>query len=63
LFVPLRRLHSARESAGCGIGLALARRIVQRHGGQLRAEARPGVGALFAFTLAPRPAPASLTSE
>lgn len=53
LFVPFRRLQASREAAGCGIGLALARRIVHRHHGRLRAEALSGGGAMFAFTLAP----------
>lgn len=53
LFAPFRRLHARREHGGCGIGLALAQRIVQRHGGRIRADARSGGGALFAFTLAP----------
>lgn len=51
LFEPFRRLH-AQSEGGRGIGLALARSIVQRHGGRIRADAHPGGGALFAFTLA-----------
>jgi len=53
LFQPFHRLHAPEEFNGLGIGLATAKRIVQRHGGELRAESAPGQGARFCFTLQP----------
>ncbi|HYC00311.1 MAG TPA: ATP-binding protein [Candidatus Limnocylindrales bacterium] len=51
LFRVFERLHSAHDFGGHGIGLATVRRIIEHHGGQIRAEAAPGAGATFRFTL------------
>jgi light-regulated signal transduction histidine kinase (bacteriophytochrome) len=51
LFHVFQRLHSASEFEGQGLGLALARKIVERHGGSIRAEGAPDAGCCIRFTL------------
>lgn len=56
IFAPFQRLHGRGEYDGTGMGLAICRRIVERHGGTIAAHGRPGEGADFVVTLPRSPA-------
>ncbi|WP_167284833.1 sensor histidine kinase [Marilutibacter alkalisoli] len=62
LYEPFQRLHGPEQGGGHGLGLAIARRVAERHGGLLQADSTPGVGSCFVVRL-PREQASAVTAR
>lgn len=62
VFEPFKRLHSAADYAGSGIGLAICRRVLDRHNGTISVQSQPGAGSAFTLSF-PRPTNGAATQS
>jgi len=51
VFAPFKRLHSAGKYEGTGIGLAICKKIIERHGGKIEIHSKPNIGSKFSFSI------------